>query len=764
MSRLVPSAALLLAALSSFGCTGEDRPGPLGVTVVSPVEGDVTSGAISIAASASDPAAAVRILLNGEVVANGTTFLWDTSSAPEGPHSISAIATLGDETATSAVVIVHVDRRPPELAGADPAVEAPEGWVGPIALAFDEAIDAASLALSPPTVTTDGGATLATTAALSEDGRTVEIHLPGGPLHTETLTVTVPPLRDRAGNATAAAGWTFRLPPLRVVMTPAAGSTTITNGVVLVEAEVLGGDAWAVTIMRGTSVLATFTAPPYRFAWDTRTAPEASVELTVKAFRGAGAEWEARALVVVDRTPPMVVGTTPADGDRNVARDETTEVRFSEPVAWLSVTGGITSSGCGPGQVNLALDRMVARVYAGGGVDCDEEILIAGVADLAGNVLAAPVTVRIARPAWLWLGGMGGEVRSPSLVLDGEGRPVVAYFEQGTTPTDVSVRRWSNGAWERLGTTSSFAAAGSAWGQVALAKILAGTAFYAAVAAGAMGDPYGAHAFMYDDALGWVHLGGPLNVNPARDLSLGLDATEDAEGDLWVGWKEFGTIDGLWSSGAYVQEYDASTKSWGPAHELHAPGARSPYDTRLAGGADGTVAAAWYEWVDSGTETHPEVFAERLVAGTWVPLPPLTPGREATAPDVEVADDGTVFVAWVEGASDAKSVRAARWDGAAWDPLGAALNLDPAGLPVNPRIALDREGLLLLAYTEEIQEVRTIRVLRWDGAVWASAGDALNADPSVDAYGCDLAARFGQPVLTMINGPSGGLWVRTDAR
>ena len=55
--------------------------------------------------------------------------------------------------------------------------EAPADWDGRITVSFDEAIDAASLALAPPTVTTDGGQVLATTAALSEDGRTVELLL-----------------------------------------------------------------------------------------------------------------------------------------------------------------------------------------------------------------------------------------------------------------------------------------------------------------------------------------------------------------------------------------------------------------------------------------------------------------------------------------------------------------------------------------------------------------------------------------------------------
>jgi len=74
------------------------------------------------------------------------------------------------------------------------------------------------------------------------------------------------------------------------------------------------------------------------------------------------------------------------------------------------------------------------------------------------------------------------------------------------------------------------------------------------------------------------------------------------------------------------------------------------------------------------------------------------------------------------------------------------------------------EGRPLIAFNELEGEVRTLRARRWDGAAWIPVGSGLNPNPAEPAYGYDVAALAGRTALTAWNGLYGGFYVQVENR
>jgi hypothetical protein len=207
--------------------TPADDPTPPTVSMTAPVGGTTVSGAaVTVSASASDGGgvAGVQFKLDGaNLGAEDTTspfaISWNTTSATNATHSLTAVARdAAGNTATATAVSVTVDNRettPPTIAARAPAPGATGvGSTTTVRATFSEAMSAPTITAS--TFVLRNAANTLVSAAVSYDAATFAATLTPsqtlapGQTYTATVTGGSAGVKDLAGNAMAASAvWSF---------------------------------------------------------------------------------------------------------------------------------------------------------------------------------------------------------------------------------------------------------------------------------------------------------------------------------------------------------------------------------------------------------------------------------------------------------------------------------------------------------------------------------------------------------------------------
>ncbi|WP_084668198.1 Ig-like domain-containing protein [Myxococcus stipitatus] len=120
------------------------------------------------------------------------------------------------------------------------------------------------------------------------------------------------------------------------------------NGPVSLEVTVAGGQAEQVELLRGETVLHTWTAAPYQYQWNTAAEEEKEFVLKARVTRGGSTYFSDERTVAVDRSAPRIESRQPASGATQVSARAAIQVAFSEPVRVSSVTTtnvGLSGSG-----------------------------------------------------------------------------------------------------------------------------------------------------------------------------------------------------------------------------------------------------------------------------------------------------------------------------------------------------------------------------------------------------------------------------------
>ena len=174
--------------------------------------------------------------------ASNSSFTWSTANVPEGSYSVTARATLGTRTATSAPVTVIVDRTLPTVISRTPVPGGLGGAGGVIQAVFSESLLASSLT-DASVVLKVAGVTVARSLALSADGRTLTITpsaaLPVPAEVNVTFGFSATAITDLARNALVypATAWTWTTSlwtpvgwPVQGTITPGAPYPNMTLG------------------------------------------------------------------------------------------------------------------------------------------------------------------------------------------------------------------------------------------------------------------------------------------------------------------------------------------------------------------------------------------------------------------------------------------------------------------------------------------------------------------------------------------------------
>jgi hypothetical protein len=166
----------------------------------------------------------------------------------------------------------------------------------------------------------------------------------------------------------------------------------------------------------------------------------------------------------------------------------------------------------------------------------------------------------------------------------------------------------------------------------------------------------------------------------------------------------------------------------------------------LAAGADGSVYAVW-EDSRSGIR---QIYVRRWNGSAWVEVGAGSASGggisqspiDASTPDVAVAPDGTVYVAWAEYVNQDFEIYVRRWDGSAWTEAGAGSasgggisnNAEPSR---NPAIAVAPDGTVYVAWYDASHGEWEIYVRQWNGGTWQEASTGSATGGGVSATGRD---------------------------
>ena len=558
--------------------SGTPDSGTPAVTVTLVTSRAVTNSAVHVSATVTGATPdEVELLVDGVRLAvlmpPDASYTWDTTSSAEGEHVLRARVTVAGRSYTSSEHSVVVDRTPPRVLSRNPAPGAEGVSIREsIQATFDEPLDATTLTEASAQLHF-GAKVVARTATLSDDGRTLtaapsaSLMLPG----TLKLSLSTQ-LTDLAGNALQlpADEWIWSLPEFfRLPALNASGGTA--NAV-----------APVVQVDRNGRPLV---------VW--REAKEDGAGLRTYVSRWSGAFWEslgapsggdpaAASGLQLDELGNPVVAWSRAEQETRLFVSGWRNGQWHQFGAPLSAHSGPSTSVY---DIALRLDRdgnpvvawmesdgSVSRVYVqrwtgsdwsavGGALAATREswqvmgvslVLDAGsspvvaVFEQAPQVVTPPCTIRV----WKWeqgnwspvgndLGDLGCFGGNPSLALDGDGRPVVAFMKQvgSTTLSEkIHVSRWNNGAWESVGGPLSARSGYQAarWPRLGVAGNGTLTVAWSEFT-NQMREDIFARQWAGDD---WVPLGGALGALAGETEATKPSLALDSHGAVVLAWHE----------------------------------------------------------------------------------------------------------------------------------------------------------------------------------------------------------------------------------
>lgn len=151
--------------------------------------------------------------------------------------------------------------------------------------------------------------------------------------------------------------------------------------------------------------------------------------------------------------------------------------------------------------------------------------------------------------------------------------------------------------------------------------------------------------------------------------------------------------------------------------------------------------------------TGGDLRVSRRVSGEWGALGgtlDADAGNEVASPVIAMADGNSPVVAWIERAADRDELRAARWNGTTWEPLGASpINATTGSDARDPVLARDAGGAPLLGWNEGGR----VRIARWSAGAWTAVG-AASLPAASSARGDWLCTEEGRTFVALVDGES----------
>ena len=566
-----------------------------------------------------------------------------------------------------------------------------------------------------------------------------------GPIKGD-VTVSVP-----AGSGTVTATITLRLDPDQpfvVITSPAAGQTLFTNGVARIEASVSGSEPDAVTLLANQQVVGPMNGTQtsgYSFDWDTTTRSEGTYTVIVRAILDGENINSFPRNVVVDRTPPTVVGRVPSPNFGQTDAGAVVVATFNEPIDPDSLSnpdnpaalrtelrlGGQSNGTLVPATVTLSVDGLSLSLAPQAPLATGNaySVFIEGLTDRAGNTMA-PETWSFTVPLFGFVGPnltvledsiTATVIGRPALALDSSGQPVVGWGSSVNNQPRIQVRRFVAPLWVSLpplALSAPFLSMAMVLDQTGQPVVAWTQNSLNTPASNCGSDVFAIQLFAARfNGIGWSPLGtGALNLNPCSNPQRPRMALDLAGRPVLV------ATEGPQGLGRTVRVQRFSGNSWELLGTVppRAPSAVSNVDLDLA--MQGNLPVVLVSENRLGPIDH---FVTRLNNGVAEPLGGLiatgnVAGRE---PALAVDSLGRPVLALQLSPSE---MRVYRFEGGSWGNLGPALPTPGGG--VTPSLVFSgTEPRVSYLETQIFPSPASTRLYDNTLAVWSDPLTILNS-------------------------------------
>jgi hypothetical protein len=488
--------------------------------------------------------------------------------------------------------------------------------------------------------------------------------------------------------------------PDPVVTSPEADVTTYTRATLTVQASVSGGEPDPVELLLASGfVIGPMSGSQdsgYTIAWDTTSLNEGSYQIVVRATGENSVVLSAPRTVVVDRTPPQLIGRGPAPGATEAGAADVIIATFNEPLDPQSLFNSENPpvrlvSGGSAVTVALTLSddglTVTATPLAPLASNASYTVFVEGLTDRAGNLMT-PAQWSFSVPLWA-LGSpdlrtpigadeegepqLGNVLGRPEIALASNGEPLVLW-RQGTADGrfNLQAARRIGAQWIALPVLLPDGLPASAAGDQSMAldnsgqPVVAWTQTTTNTAGCDVTQPSQLFVARFNGSA-WQTLGtGNLSIGPCTQPNLPRLKVDTAGRPVLVSAQGTGgrTIQVL-----RFQDADWTLLGTVPVQAL--PTLPFPV-TELRLALDGNLPYVLRSENRSGSISH---FVTRLEDSAFVPVgPQVSTGNRDVRGALVIDPQGRPVVA-VKAAAEALQVL--RFEGNSWAPVGSVVAASP---------------------------------------------------------------------------------------
>ncbi|HEX5749764.1 MAG TPA: Ig-like domain-containing protein [Archangium sp.] len=589
----------------------------LSVTITTPTGTFYTSGSVEFSVDVRGGTPDLVRLYKNEaefaIIDSPYRYTWNTTAEPEGSYTVTARALKAGRTFSSAPVTVIVDRTNLQVASRSPAPGSTNvAYSTPIQVLFSKPVKATTI--NDTTVSfTVSGVLAEKTLSLSSDGRTLTLAPKVKPPLPATISIGLSNgITDSAGNALVVPGtsWSFQLPhwysfggPLHAV----GGNTLLKDTAMALDGQDNPVVAWSEEVTAGGR------ASIFVYRWDGNAfTPVGS------ALNGTSSGSAYKPALVLDGSGNPIVAWQESDGF-----NENIYIRRWTGTAWQSVGAGVLSAENDTRSSPVATPARNPSLAIRG-----NDIYVAWDEMNIDEFSSIYVWKSVNGAAFTSVGSYGGLVSAvfkftsatkPSLVLDNNGYPIVAFQEQTLEeyfPTNIYVMRMqSDGSWA-----------------------------------------FAVPPFYGDDTNGYVS--GGLSVStgatPASDCSL----TIDAQNNLYLAWAEESYFDGPRDIQIFRSTGPQSWDRVGSPLSAYS-GYTYAAQTRLRATPSGKLFVTWTEFDGIAETGYMHLFTSYWDSKSWNSLTGkdgMNQSQKSSAQPALILDStGRPVLVWPEGRNAAGS-------------------------------------------------------------------------------------------------------------
>ncbi|HYO66344.1 MAG TPA: Ig-like domain-containing protein, partial [Archangium sp.] len=373
------------------------------------------------------------------------TYTWNTTSEAEGSHTLTARATRAGRTFSSAPVTVIVDRTNLQVASRSPAPGATNvAYSTPIQVVFSKPVKTTTI--SDTTVSFAVAGVLAEkTLSLSSDGKTLTLVPKARPPLPAAFSIGLSSgITDTAGNALVVPSmpWSFQLPhwySFGGALHAVGGNTLLKDTAMVLDKQDNPVVAWSEEATEGGR------ASIFVYRWHGNAFTRIG-----SALNGTSSGSAYKPTLVLDGSGNPIVAWQESDGF-----NENIYIKRWTGTAWQSVGSGAISAVNDTSSSPVATPARNPSLAIRG-----NDIYVAWDEMNVEDISSIYVWKSVNGAAFTSAGSYGGMVNAvykfssgikPSLVLDSNGQPIVAFQEQTLeeySPTNIYVMRLqSDGSW-----------------------------------------------------------------------------------------------------------------------------------------------------------------------------------------------------------------------------------------------------------------------------------------------------------------------------